>query len=158
MASTKNLETISMPSTGPSATATPRPTAKATATHRRLPRSNEINSHSKQGSSVPYSTLFALVRNRSARFTQPVHGELLNTAKFSQNGMTGYDSRFVGYAANRKTSSTEPQAKEPVDEKNKVCWFGCPCRDDYRGGCRSGWRGESAGGHSESGSGGSEAG
>src|SRR6516162_953163 len=60
----------------------------------------------------------------------------------SQNGMTGYDSRFVGYAANRKTTSAEPQAKEPVDEKNKICWFGCPCRDDYCGGCRSGWRGE----------------
>src|SRR5262252_4536544 len=76
----------------------------------------------------------------------------------SQNGMTGYDSRFVGYAANRKTSSTEPQAKEPVDEKNKVCWFGCPCRDDYRGGCRSGWRGEIARSHSESGGVDSEAG
>ena len=39
--------------------------------------------------------------------------------------MTGCDSRYVDYAASRKTSSTEPQAKEPVDEKNKICWSGC---------------------------------
>src|SRR5215469_17648100 len=54
----------------------------------------------------------------------------------SHNGMTGRDSRSWVMLRIGKTSSTEPQAKEPVDEKNKICWPGCPCRDDCGGGCR----------------------
>jgi hypothetical protein len=46
----------------------------------------------------------------------------------SHKGMTGCDSRSWVMLRSEKTSSTEPQAKEPVDEKNKICWPGFPCR------------------------------
>src|SRR5215475_13350423 len=47
---------------------------------------------------------------------------------------------------------------EPVDEKNKICWFGCPCGDDSGRSSRAGGRGKSTRDHSEPGRVDSEAG
>ena len=65
--------------------------------------------------------------------------------------MTDSDSQDVGYAVNRKIKTQSHMRKVSVYEEDKIRWFRCPRRDDYRGGCRTGWRSQTVWRDSESG-------
>ena len=64
--------------------------------------------------------------------------------------MTDSDSQDVGYAVNRKIKTQSHMRKVSVYEEDKIRWFRCPRRDDYRGGCRTGWRSQTVWRDSES--------
>src|ERR1700676_3761448 len=51
----------------------------------------------------------------------------------SQNGMTGSDSQAWVMLRIGREAVQSHKRKEPVDEENKVCGVGCPCRDDFGG-------------------------
>src|ERR1019366_6165126 len=57
----------------------------------------------------------------------------------SQKGMPGSDSQAWVMLRIGRQAVQSHKRKEPVDEENKVCRIGCPCRDDFgsRGG--AGW-------------------
>jgi hypothetical protein len=58
---------------------------------------------------------------------------------YSHNGMTGSDSQAWVMLRIGRQAVQSHKRKEPVDEENKICGVGCPCRDDFgsRGG--AGW-------------------
>src|ERR1700694_2579743 len=55
-------------------------------------------------------------------------------------GMTGSDSQAWVMLRIGRQAVQSHKRREPVDEENKVCRFGCPCRDDFgsRGGAGRG--------------------
>jgi Transposase len=57
----------------------------------------------------------------------------------SHDGVTGSDSQDVGYAENRKiTTKSHNAIRSRSHEQDKVCRFGCPCRDYCGRGAESG--------------------
>src|SRR5580704_4781344 len=59
---------------------------------------------------------------------------------YSHNGMTGSDSQACIMLRIGRPRVQSHTRKEPVDEENKVCGVGCPCRDNFssRGGAGRG--------------------
>src|SRR5271155_4837253 len=74
----------------------------------------------------------------------------LNRAASRDHGTAGSDSQAWVMLRIGRSAVQSHKRKEPVDEENKVCRIGCPCRDNFDS-CSGAGRGDTvAGGHIES--------
>src|SRR6266404_3131055 len=81
-----------------------------------------------------------------ASFAAPT---LREVEAISHNGMTGSDSQAWVMLRIGRSAVQSHKRKEPVNEENKVCRFGCPCRDDCDSDSGAGRRGKVAGCNTE---------